>query len=457
MALIGVRHFINFRTPLILTFETTTEFWGRVMQDYDTVARKQAKVLQRNVQAGIPAKIRGTVWLLMSGARDAALEREFQRLLPLPSSFEKLIQRDLPRTFPGHEFFADAGGPGQEALYNVTKAYSLYDTEVGYCQGIAFVAGPLLLNMPDEEAFCVLVKLMTTYNLRELYTPSMDGLHLRLFQFDKLLEEQMPQIAAHLQREGIKSSMFASQWFMTLFAYRFPLELVMRVFDMIFAEGADVLLKFALAMMKRHEAMLLTLEFEGLLEYLKVGMFDVYASTEAGTHEFVGDAIKMKSVNRRALEKLAGQYTQDVKMADGHLVVMETLKSENRRLEDRIKQLEKNLELINQEHVDLANELIQTKVDHAKLREANEGLVKQVGELRSIVVEERRANEDRHREAMDYRDAEKSALRDQNRMLMDALQEMQDELVRTKVQFAESEADRGMLNRKLQQLRRAFE
>lgn len=40
------------------------------------------------------------------------------------------------------------------------KAYSLHDREVGYCQGSAFIVGLLLMQMPEEEAFAVLVKLM---------------------------------------------------------------------------------------------------------------------------------------------------------------------------------------------------------------------------------------------------------------------------------------------------------
>lgn len=40
------------------------------------------------------------------------------------------------------------------------KAYSLHDREVGYCQGSAFIVGLLLMQMPEEEAFAVVVKLM---------------------------------------------------------------------------------------------------------------------------------------------------------------------------------------------------------------------------------------------------------------------------------------------------------
>jgi hypothetical protein len=46
-------------------------------------------------------------------------------------------------------------------LFNVMKAYAVMDPEVGYCQGSAFIVGMLLLNMPEEDAFCVFVKLMS--------------------------------------------------------------------------------------------------------------------------------------------------------------------------------------------------------------------------------------------------------------------------------------------------------
>jgi hypothetical protein len=65
--------------------------------------------------------------------------------------------------------------------------------------------------MPDEEAFCVLVRLMKSYDLRSHFIPDMPGLQLRLFQFDRLLEEHLPAVFMHLLRQGVKSSMYASQ------------------------------------------------------------------------------------------------------------------------------------------------------------------------------------------------------------------------------------------------------
>lgn len=87
------------------------------------------------------------MWQLMSASKDPELETVYSQLMKQNSPHEKQIVRDLNRTFPSHEYFKTGSGVGQGNLMNVVKAYSLYDEEVGYCQGMAFVVGPLLLNV----------------------------------------------------------------------------------------------------------------------------------------------------------------------------------------------------------------------------------------------------------------------------------------------------------------------
>jgi len=55
------------------------------------------------------------------------------------------------------------------------------------------------------------------------------------------------------------------------------LELVSAVFDLVFAEGVEAIFRFAIALIKRNEDVLLKLEFEDLIEFLKNGLFEVYA------------------------------------------------------------------------------------------------------------------------------------------------------------------------------------
>ncbi|KAG0305484.1 GTPase-activating protein [Linnemannia gamsii] len=191
------------------------DYWGALMHDYTGVVRRNPKQLTTMIQRGVPSALRGLIWQLLAKSKDSQLESTFAELLKSTSTHEKQITRDMTRTFPNHEYFQTEGGVGQEALFNVAKAYSLYDPEVGYCQGISFIVGPLLLNMPEEEAFCMLVRMMQTYEMRGHYTPNMEKLQLRLYQFEQLMEETVPLVFKHLRNQGIRSTMYASQWFMT--------------------------------------------------------------------------------------------------------------------------------------------------------------------------------------------------------------------------------------------------
>ncbi|KAJ3020638.1 GTPase-activating protein [Thoreauomyces humboldtii] len=338
--------------------ETDWEFWGKVMNDYETTVRKHPRTFTRKVHQGIPSSLRGMVWQLICKGKDPALERHYANLLTRTSLHEKVIQRDLARTFPKHERFQDPAGPGQESLFNIIKAYSLYDTEIGYCQGIAFVVGALLLNMPDEEAFCVLVRLMKSYNLRDLYTPQMLGLQLRLFQFDQLLVEHFPLVARHLVAQEVQSNMYASQWFMTLFAYRFPLSAVFRIMDVIFAEGVDAMLRIALALIRANADALVTMEFEPLLDFLKNGLFDVYAENVNG---LILDAASIR-VPATRLAKLATDHEEAVKLAGPEYMEREALRAETRRLGETIRRMDAEYEMLNREHVTLANSFLEQTV-----------------------------------------------------------------------------------------------
>jgi hypothetical protein len=83
----------------------------------------------------------------MSQSASLNLETVYGQLIAEHSPYERIIQRDLARTFPGIDMFKQEGGYGQQSLERVLKAYSLYDSLVGYCQGLAFLVGPLLLNV----------------------------------------------------------------------------------------------------------------------------------------------------------------------------------------------------------------------------------------------------------------------------------------------------------------------
>lgn len=130
--------------------------------------------------------------------------------------------------------------------------------------------------MPEEEAFCVLVQLMNKYGLRGHFLPQSDLLSRRLYQLSGLISDHLPHLQRHFEAHGIKSNTYAYQWFSTLFAYKFPIDTVYRIYDMIFAEGMETLFRFSLALLEKNQSILLSLEYDDLIGFLKNNLLQVY-------------------------------------------------------------------------------------------------------------------------------------------------------------------------------------
>uniref|UniRef100_A0A5F8GRS7 TBC1 domain family member 1 n=1 Tax=Monodelphis domestica TaxID=13616 RepID=A0A5F8GRS7_MONDO len=174
------------------------------------------------------------------------------------------------RTFPTHPYFSAQLGAGQLSLYNILKAYSLLDPEVGYCQGLSFVAGVLLLHMSEEDAFKMLKFLMFDMGLRKQYRPDMIILQIQMYQLSRLLHDYHRDLYSHLEEHEIGPSLYAAPWFLTMFASQFPLGFVARVFDMIFLQGSEVIFKVALSLLGSHKPLILQHEnLETIVDFIK--------------------------------------------------------------------------------------------------------------------------------------------------------------------------------------------
>ncbi|RAH74880.1 putative GTPase activating protein (Evi5) [Aspergillus aculeatinus CBS 121060] len=289
---------------------TELEFWAALVADYPQTAQRLPTLTSNKIRSGVPPPLRGVVWPSLAGARDSTLLSEYQRLCGETSPYEGLIGKDIGRSFPNVEMFRDPNGEGQQMLGRVLKCFSLYDTKIGYCQGLGFVVGPLLMHMTDAEAFCVLVRLMDHYDLRTCYLPDLSGLHLRVYQFQNLLSRLRPGLFAHLEALNVEP-VYVSQWFLSFFAVACPLPMLLRIYDVIFLEGAcETLMRVALSLMTRNEKKIMACaEFEDVMQLLlSRSLWDTYA---CHADEFVNDFVSLTSlVTKESLQALEASYNQ---------------------------------------------------------------------------------------------------------------------------------------------------
>merc|ERR1712168_1393348 len=223
--------------------------WGKIINEWDSYGRKKLPSIKDLVRKGIPHHFRGIAWQVLCGAHESQEKSKHSEYMKTTSACEKVIRRDIARTYPEHDFFKHKDGAGQESLFNVMKAYSIHDREVGYCQGSAFIVGLLLMQMPEEDSFAVLVKIMQEYRMREMFKPSMAELGLCMYQLDTLVQEHIPELYVHFQSQAIHTNLYASSWFLTLFTTSLSISLSSRVMDSFLSEGIEVIFRLALTLL----------------------------------------------------------------------------------------------------------------------------------------------------------------------------------------------------------------
>ncbi|KAK3371317.1 GTPase-activating protein GYP5 [Lasiosphaeria ovina] len=410
----------------------------------------------------------------MTGAERKKKDKEDAAML---QKLEKTIRRDLgART--SYSKFAAAQGL-QEGLFGVCKAYALFDEGVGYAQGMNFLVMPLLFNMPEEEAFCLLLRLMNQYHLRDLFVQDMPGLHLRLYQFERLMEDLEPALYCHLHRRGISPHLYATQWFLTLFAYRFPLQLVLRIYDLIFSEGLSAILKFGIALMQKNAATLVAIsDMSQLTTFLKDRLFDVYidatpssnsilesgffGSSSSGidkavyrADQLVRDACEVK-ITPELLKLYQTEWEEKTRAEKEREAELEGLKAVNANYAVKVRRLEERIEAVDHEQAALATDLVRTKVDNEELKDENESLKGQVRELRLVIEQQPLEIEAAWKLERDDLMKRNEKVHEENQKLEKELSELEEELVATKMRYAEINSQHETLTRKWTDLKRQF-
>ena len=274
--------------------------------------------LKRYIRKGIPAEWRGNAWWYFArgdeklsknrGVYDKLVDTaEKMRNSGVKNTDFAVIENDLGRTFPDNLHFRRE--PFQQddpimvkSLRRVLSAFSLYDTNIGYCQSMNFIAGLLLLFMPEERTFWMLVIITKKY-LPGVHSVNLEGVNIDQGVLALCIREYLPDIwkevetsylanrnqenmlYSELQASGGGSNnrrrkkneeigqnymnseefliklppitLSTASWFMSCFIGTVPIETTLRIWDCLFYEKSHFLFKTSLAILKLSEHELL--------------------------------------------------------------------------------------------------------------------------------------------------------------------------------------------------------
>jgi len=188
-------------------------------------------------------------------------------LIPNRTKTLVLIERDLPRTFPTLGFFHD-GGDMQQSLERILQAYACLRPDVGYVQGMSYIAAVLLLYMDELDAFKCLVNILNRRNNMDFYLLKKEAIDNYVKCFDYFFEEQLPLLYSHMSAEGLTSEMYLMDWNLALFSKALPLEAAARIWDCYLFEGEVFIIRAALGILKMFANILGSHKLEEIMSFL---------------------------------------------------------------------------------------------------------------------------------------------------------------------------------------------
>lgn len=232
----------------------------------------------------------------------------YQRLLKLQYDIEivETIKIDLPRTFPDNIYFNDIKMP----LFNVLVAYAHNNKDVGYCQGLNYIAGLILIATRNEEWTFWLLKELVENIVPSYHTKTMSGLITDIDVLVELIKLKVPDVHEHILCLGLPWAVIATKWFICIFAEVLPIETVLRIWDCVFNEGNKILFRVCLTLVITNKMEIL--KTDDMSNLADVFREIVQNSLVVNCHEFMKSIfIVPGTLKRRDIEKIRDQINKE--------------------------------------------------------------------------------------------------------------------------------------------------
>ena len=243
--------------------------WKYIIQNWDYLLKNSRSTILRSLRLGVPTKYRGEVWYLLTNAKEVKAKANFTyaSLNKTESNSTRIISVDVPRTLPTWQPATTTGLLDQ--LQRLLNAYANVDPELGYTQGMNFIASMFLIYQSEEDAFWSFYSLMYQSSLphRLFFVSNFPKLTLHKQIVDQYIFQRFPEVYHAFEERKLDSTIFTPMWFMVCFlSANFDLDMSTFIFEQFLAFGIAPLLSFGLGILEIHKNTLREDGFEVLLQ-----------------------------------------------------------------------------------------------------------------------------------------------------------------------------------------------
>ena len=205
---------------------------------------------------GIPESIRSLIWITLTNKipikRD---DNYYNELLQnnISEDLKEQIKKDINRTYSNNDCTEKQINQLKNILYSIT----LFDKEIGYCQGLNFIVGFILKITYFNTIDCFY---LLTYILEEIkgyFIEDFPLLKLNIYIFNNFFIKLFPKLSEHFKNLEIPNELWIGKWMQTLFTLTLPYNELCRIWDCFFVNGFDFIIPISLSIIYYMEKKLL--------------------------------------------------------------------------------------------------------------------------------------------------------------------------------------------------------
>ena len=218
------------------------------------------------------------------------------------------IYRDINRTFYTTKFVE---GNGKKMLMDILTALAFIRPEIGYCQGMNFIAGALINFIDDEEkCFWIFLSFIDNIEMNLLYLKNMPDYQIRVYQLNYFIKEYFPELSTHFKKNQINPDVFFSKWILTIFSNYLPFDVLYKVWDVFIFDKWKAIFKFSLMILNSMKDKLIKMDLITFSQYIKDNKNN---STLINFEEFSKHYKDYKITNRQLNELREDFFIEQVK------------------------------------------------------------------------------------------------------------------------------------------------
>ncbi|CAK78773.1 unnamed protein product (macronuclear) [Paramecium tetraurelia] len=204
------------------------------------------------------------------------------------------IQKDIDRTFSQHQYFKQIHN--RQRLQRILIALSKIQEQIGYIQGFNQIAGCFLINgLNEQQTFWIMYYILKKMKYSTIFEDQFNELKFLNFTVAVFLRNYVPFLSDEFLQNKIDIGIITTRWFLVIFGYDLPQQLLIQVWNMFLLKGIKILIRVSVAIFK------LVSESQGiddLYELLKENLFDLLETNVQLQQKLIEYFLTIKITNR---------------------------------------------------------------------------------------------------------------------------------------------------------------